>query len=76
MKMFLTRLGQNASMVVTGDLSQIDLPRGVKSGLQDAVDILSGVEGMSFVRFTEADVVRHRLVSRIVSAYDKIQDQP
>jgi len=75
MKMFLTRLGQNASMVVTGDLSQVDLPRGVKSGLQDAVDVLAGVDGMSFVTFTEADVVRHRLVSRIVGAYDKHQDK-
>ncbi len=57
-------------MVITGDLSQIDLPNGVKSGLQDAVDVLSGVEGINFVRFTEADVVRHTLVSRIVRAYD------
>lgn len=75
MKMFLTRLGQNASMVVTGDLSQVDLPRGVQSGLQDAINVLSGVEGMSMVKFSEADVVRHRLVSRIVTAYDKYQDK-
>ena len=70
MKMFLTRLGEDSRMVMTGDLSQIDLPHGVRSGLQDAVDVLNGVEGISFVRFTEADVVRHPLVSRIVRAYD------
>jgi len=71
MKMFLTRLGENASMVITGDLSQVDLPSGVRSGLRDAVEILEGVKGVSFVRFTEADVVRHPLVARIVRAYDK-----
>ena len=71
MKMFLTRLGENASMVITGDLSQVDLPSGVRSGLRDAVEILDGVKGVSFVRFTEADVVRHPLVARIVKAYDK-----
>jgi phosphate starvation-inducible PhoH-like protein len=69
MKMFLTRLGENARMVVTGDLSQVDLPKGVQSGLQDAVDTLGEVEGISFVRFSEADVVRHTLVARIVRAY-------
>jgi phosphate starvation-inducible PhoH-like protein len=71
MKMFLTRLGENASMVVTGDLSQVDLPSGVRSGLRDAVEVLDGVKGVSFVRFTEADVVRHHLVARIVTAYDQ-----
>ncbi|MDP6429921.1 MAG: PhoH family protein [Rhodospirillales bacterium] len=71
MKMFLTRLGAQARMVVTGDLSQIDLPRGVRSGLTDAVSILADVEGVSFVEFTDADVVRHRLVARIVRAYDR-----
>ena len=70
MKMFLTRLGENARMVVTGDLSQIDLPGGVRSGLFHAVDVLDGMEGAEFVRFTEADVVRHPLVSRIVRAYE------
>ena len=71
MKMFLTRLGENASMVITGDLSQVDLPSGVRSGLRDAVEILDGVKGVSFVRFTEVDVVRHPLVARIIKAYDK-----
>jgi phosphate starvation-inducible PhoH-like protein len=70
MKMLLTRLGENARMVITGDLSQIDLPTGARSGLRDAVDVLAGVEGISFVWFTDADVVRHPLVARIVRAYD------
>jgi phosphate starvation-inducible protein PhoH and related proteins len=70
MKMLLTRLGENSRMVVTGDLSQVDLPVGVRSGLRDAVDVLTRVEGIGFVWFTEADVVRHPLVSRIVRAYD------
>jgi phosphate starvation-inducible PhoH-like protein len=69
MKMFLTRLGENARMVVTGDLSQVDLPKGVPSGLHDAIDTLAQVDGIGFVRFTDADVVRHALVSRIVRAY-------
>ena len=71
MKMFLTRLGADARMVVTGDLTQIDLPRGVRSGLADALAVLTGVEGVSFVEFTDADVVRHALVARIVRAYDR-----
>ncbi|MDA0238643.1 MAG: PhoH family protein [Proteobacteria bacterium] len=71
MKMFLTRLGNNSRMVVTGDLSQIDLPRGTRSGLLDAVDRLDGVEGVGKVRFTAADVVRHTLVARIIRAYEK-----
>jgi len=71
MKMLLTRLGENSRMVVTGDLSQIDLPGGVRSGLRDAIDVLAHVEGISFIWFTDADVVRHPLVSRIVRAYDE-----
>jgi phosphate starvation-inducible protein PhoH and related proteins len=71
MKMFLTRLGENARMAVTGDLSQIDLPPGAQCGLRDAVDTLTGVEGVAMIEFTEADVVRHPLVSRIVRAYDQ-----
>jgi phosphate starvation-inducible PhoH-like protein len=71
MKMFLTRLGENARMAVTGDLSQIDLPSGMQSGLRDALDTLNGVEGISVIEFNEEDVVRHRLVSRIVRAYDQ-----
>src|SRR3546814_2917926 len=70
MKMFLTRLGENSRMAVTGDLSQIDLPSGTRSGLHDAVETLQGVTGVDFVRFTDADVVRHPLVTRIVRAYD------
>src|SRR6185437_9450686 len=71
MKMFLTRLGENARMAVTGDLSQIDLPPGTQSGLRDALDTLQDVEGMAIVEFGAEDVVRHRLVSRIVHAYDE-----
>ncbi len=70
MKMALTRLGENSRMVVTGDLSQIDLPAGVQSGLHEAVEVLDGMEGVAFLRFTEVDVVRHDLVSRIVRAYE------
>lgn len=70
MKMALTRIGENSRMVVTGDLSQIDLPRGVKSGLEDALETLDGVAGIGLVRFTARDVVRHDLVARIVDAYD------
>ncbi|MBL8698618.1 MAG: PhoH family protein [Alphaproteobacteria bacterium] len=70
MKMFLTRLGQNSRMAVTGDLSQVDLPPGARSGLADALDTLAGVDGIGVVRFTAGDVVRHALVSRIVAAYD------
>ncbi len=69
MKMFLTRLGENARMVVTGDLSQVDLLIGMPSGLHEAVRILGGVDGVAFVCFTDRDVVRHELVSRIVRAY-------
>ena len=71
MKMFLTRLGEGGRMVVTGDISQIDLPTGTRSGLRDALDILRGVEGVRFVRFTDADVVRHPMVARIIRAYDQ-----
>ena len=70
MKMFLTRLGENSRMIITGDPSQIDLPRGVKSGLVEALQILKGVEGVSVIRFKDVDVVRHPLVARIVKAYD------
>ncbi len=73
MKMFLTRLGENARMVITGDLSQVDLPKGTRSGLRQALEILEGVEGIAFVQFTEADVVRHPLVSRIVHAYEQAE---
>ena len=71
MKMFLTRLGEGSKMAVTGDPSQIDLPPGMRSGLEEAVELLAGVDGIEAVRFTGADVVRRDLVARIVEAYDK-----
>jgi phosphate starvation-inducible PhoH-like protein len=71
MKMFLTRLGEGSKMAVTGDPSQIDLPPGQKSGLEDAVGLLAGIRGIEAIRFTAADVVRRDLVARIVEAYDK-----
>ncbi|MGD9614139.1 MAG: PhoH family protein [Alphaproteobacteria bacterium] len=70
MKMFLTRLGEGSRMVVTGDPTQIDLPPGTRSGLADALEALRGVEEIGIVRFTEKDVVRHKLVARIVGAYE------
>ncbi len=70
MKMFLTRLGENSRMAVTGDLSQVDLPSGTRSGLLDAIETLRDVPGIGFVYFTEKDVVRHALVTEIVRAYD------
>ena len=73
MKMFLTRLGYNSKAVVTGDLSQTDLPRGVKSGLSTAATILSGIEGIGIYEFSERDVVRHHLVRKIITAYDKYE---
>jgi phosphate starvation-inducible PhoH-like protein len=76
MKMFLTRLGEKSRMAVTGDLSQIDLPLGQRSGLQDAVDTLTGVDGIGMVRFTDADIVRHPLVGRIVRAYEAREAKP
>ncbi|MCA1909988.1 MAG: PhoH family protein [Magnetospirillum sp.] len=75
MKMFLTRLGENSRMVITGDLSQTDLPPGTRSGLRDAVETLDGIPGVSFVTFTDRDVVRHDLVTRIVRAYDRAERQ-
>jgi phosphate starvation-inducible PhoH-like protein len=71
MKMFLTRLGFGSTAVVTGDLTQTDLPKHVKSGLRDAIDVLREVEGVTFTFFEARDVVRHPLVARIVNAYDR-----
>ncbi len=71
MKMFLTRMGEGTRMVVTGDLTQVDLPAGVLSGLRDALETVEGVPGISVVRFDRRDVVRHPLVARIVDAYDQ-----
>ncbi|MBQ7198585.1 MAG: PhoH family protein [Selenomonadaceae bacterium] len=72
MKMFLTRLGFGSRMAVTGDLTQIDLPRGTKSGLAEAVEILKAVDGIGICELDSSDVVRHEVVSRIIDAYDKL----
>lgn len=69
-KMFLTRMGQNTKMIITGDMTQIDLPRSVKSGLVEASFVLKGIKGICFVEMNEKDIVRHRLVTRVVNAYD------
>ena len=74
-KMFLTRMGVNTKMIVTGDCSQVDLPRGVRSGLAEALEILGGVPGIGFVQMNRKDIVRHRLVTRIVEAYDRHKQQ-
>ncbi len=73
MKMFLTRIGIGAKAVVTGDITQVDLPKGHKSGLNEAINILKGVRGLAFTHFKKEDVVRHPLVARIVEAYEKSQ---
>ncbi|MEZ7896632.1 MAG: PhoH family protein, partial [Thauera sp.] len=70
MKMFLTRIGFGAKAVVTGDLTQVDLARGQRSGLKEARAVLAGVRGIAFTEFSKEDVVRHPLVARIVEAYD------
>lgn len=75
MKMFLTRLGEGSRMVITGDRTQIDLPRGMESGLVEAERILKGIKGVGFNYFTSSDVVRHHLVARIIEAYDRDLDQ-
>lgn len=74
MKMFLTRIGFHSTAVITGDITQVDLPRGKLSGLRHAIDVLSGVEGISFTFFESADVVRHPLVQKIVTAYKRFED--
>lgn len=73
MKMFLTRMGENSRIVVTGDVTQIDLPKNVKSGMIDAIEVLDGVEGIDIVKLTAKDVVRHELVTRIIQAYEKAE---
>jgi len=70
MKMFLTRMGEASRMVITGDITQSDLPRGVKSGLRDAQDTLEGIDDIKFMYFNNKDVVRHHLVGKIIDAYD------
>ncbi|MBR6197793.1 MAG: PhoH family protein [Bacteroidaceae bacterium] len=70
-KMFLTRMGQGTKMIITGDMTQIDLPRNVKSGLKEATEVLKDVKGISIIQMNEKDIVRHKLVTRIVNAYAK-----
>ena len=74
MKMFLTRLGFNSKVVVTGDITQIDLPDGKKSGLKDAVRILKGIDDIAIMKLTGKDVVRHKLVMKIIKAYEKHEE--
>lgn len=71
MKMFLTRMGQSSRMVITGDPTQTDLPKGTGSGLKDAIDILAGIPEVAFIHFDKSDVVRHKLVGKIIEAYDR-----
>jgi len=73
MKMFLTRLGEGSHMAITGDVSQVDLPKGVPSGLVEAIKVLDGVDGISIDMFSGSDVVRHPLVARIISAYERAE---
>ena len=73
MKMFLTRLGENSKMIITGDLSQVDLPSGTKSGLRESINILKNVDEIGFLEFTDNDVVRNPLVSKIVKNYEKFE---
>ena len=74
-KMFLTRMGMNTKMIVTGDMTQIDLPASQTSGLVQALRILKGVKGISFVELNKKDIVRHKLVERIVDAYEKFDKE-
>jgi phosphate starvation-inducible protein PhoH and related proteins len=73
MKMFLTRTGFGSKVVVTGDMSQVDLPRGTASGLRDALTVLAGVQGIAVNAFASQDVVRHPLVGKIVDAYERVE---
>lgn len=75
MKMFLTRIGYGSKVIITGDITQIDLPEGKKSGLQEAMKILQGIEEIGFMRFSNKDVVRHPLVQKIISAYEKYENR-
>ena len=74
-RMFLTRMGWNTKMIITGDMTQVDLPREHQSGLREAIRILKGVEGISFVELNKKDIVRHKLVTRIVNAYEAFDRQ-
>ena len=75
MKMFLTRIGFGSTAVITGDITQIDLPRGTRSGLTQVIDVLRDVPGIAFTHFQSKDVVRHPLVQRIVEAYARFDEQ-
>ncbi len=70
LRMFLTRMGWNTKMIITGDLTQVDLPKGTRSGLREALQILNGIDGISIINLTQGDIVRHRLVTKIVKAYE------
>lgn len=74
-KMFLTRMGWNTKMIITGDMTQIDLPRNTRSGLGEALKIIDGIEGISIVNLNDKDIVRHKLVTKIVNAFDKYNDE-
>ena len=74
-KMFLTRMGMNTKMIVTGDMTQIDLPASQTSGLVQAMKILKDVKGISFIELNKKDIVRHKLVTRIVEAYEKFEEK-
>ena len=73
MKMFLTRLGENSKMIINGDLSQVDLPSGTKSGLRESINILKNVKDVGFIEFSDNDVVRNPLVSKIVKEYERFE---
>ncbi|MCS6927525.1 MAG: PhoH family protein, partial [Candidatus Binatia bacterium] len=75
MKMFLTRLGYGSKAVITGDITQIDLPAGIRSGLKEARQILRDIDGIKFIFFTEKDVIRHRLVQDVIAAYERAQEE-
>jgi len=75
LKMFLTRMGRNAKFIVTGDITQIDLPKNQKSGLPQAVEILDGIEGISIIQLTKRDVIRHKLVTKIINAYENNKNE-
>lgn len=76
MKMFLTRMGRSAKFIITGDASQVDLPRHQKSGLNEALKILERVEGIGIIKLDDKDVIRHPLVKDIIQAYDKLEEKP
>ena len=73
-RMFLTRMGWNTKMIITGDLTQVDLPHGVKSGLRDAIDTLKDIDDIAIVNFNDKDIVRHRLVTKIVNAFKRTEN--